>query len=286
MSSLVSRRRWEARRSADPARAHDRRRPALRAPRRPRGCRDAVALPRARSGRRARRPRSCPGPLEQRQRAVAVAAAEQDPRQRHRGVCASRARARPLRAATASSPSAISCSAAEGQSESRKRSTLCAGLRADELGDDLAVRNALTAGMLWIRKCRARFGLASVSSLASSTCPSRAATACSSTGPSCRQGPHHSAQKSTTTGTVAERSITAVWKVASVTSISSFMVAGRRLQRCARQRHVSARSPAMASSSSVEDDGEGPPVVLLHGLTATRRYVVMGSRSLERPGTA
>src|SRR4030081_2608019 len=31
-------------------------------------------------------------------------------------------------------------------------------------------------------------------------------------------------------------------------------------------------------------DGEGIPVVLLHGLTATRRYVVMGSRSLERSG--
>lgn len=30
--------------------------------------------------------------------------------------------------------------------------------------------------------------------------------------------------------------------------------------------------------------GEGTPVVLLHGLTATRRYVVMGSRSLERAG--
>jgi len=30
--------------------------------------------------------------------------------------------------------------------------------------------------------------------------------------------------------------------------------------------------------------GEGIPVVLLHGLTATRRYVVMGSRLLERSG--
>jgi pimeloyl-ACP methyl ester carboxylesterase len=30
--------------------------------------------------------------------------------------------------------------------------------------------------------------------------------------------------------------------------------------------------------------GEGTPVVLLHGLTATRRYVVMGSRALERSG--
>ena len=35
---------------------------------------------------------------------------------------------------------------------------------------------------------------------------------------------------------------------------------------------------------SVSEDGEGPAVVLLHGLTATRRYVVMGSRSLERSG--
>jgi 3-oxoadipate enol-lactonase len=34
----------------------------------------------------------------------------------------------------------------------------------------------------------------------------------------------------------------------------------------------------------VSDEGEGTPVVLLHGLTATRRYVVMGSRALERSG--
>lgn len=33
-----------------------------------------------------------------------------------------------------------------------------------------------------------------------------------------------------------------------------------------------------------EEAGEGPPVVLVHGLTATRRYVVMGSRALERAG--
>jgi pimeloyl-ACP methyl ester carboxylesterase len=33
---------------------------------------------------------------------------------------------------------------------------------------------------------------------------------------------------------------------------------------------------------SGEQAGEGSPIVLLHGLTATRRYVVMGSRLLER----
>jgi pimeloyl-ACP methyl ester carboxylesterase len=35
---------------------------------------------------------------------------------------------------------------------------------------------------------------------------------------------------------------------------------------------------------AAEDTGEGAPVVLLHGLTATRRYVVMGSTALARSG--
>ncbi|MCW3070032.1 MAG: alpha/beta hydrolase [Solirubrobacterales bacterium] len=35
---------------------------------------------------------------------------------------------------------------------------------------------------------------------------------------------------------------------------------------------------------SGEQSGEGTPIVLLHGLTATRRYVVMGSRTLQRSG--
>jgi pimeloyl-ACP methyl ester carboxylesterase len=35
---------------------------------------------------------------------------------------------------------------------------------------------------------------------------------------------------------------------------------------------------------SGEESGSGPPIILLHGLTATRRYVVMGSRVLERAG--
>lgn len=35
---------------------------------------------------------------------------------------------------------------------------------------------------------------------------------------------------------------------------------------------------------AVDDEGEGPAVVLLHGLTASRRYVVMGSSSLQRGG--
>src|SRR2546430_14761097 len=35
---------------------------------------------------------------------------------------------------------------------------------------------------------------------------------------------------------------------------------------------------------AVQDQGEGPAILLLHGLTATHRYVVMGSSALERSG--
>ena len=35
---------------------------------------------------------------------------------------------------------------------------------------------------------------------------------------------------------------------------------------------------------SISDTGKGPPLVLLHGLTATRRYVLHGSRLLAREG--
>jgi pimeloyl-ACP methyl ester carboxylesterase len=45
-------------------------------------------------------------------------------------------------------------------------------------------------------------------------------------------------------------------------------------------RVVRAGDVALAAS----DDGAGTPVVLLHGLTASRRYVVMGSSALQRAG--
>jgi 3-oxoadipate enol-lactonase len=40
----------------------------------------------------------------------------------------------------------------------------------------------------------------------------------------------------------------------------------------------------MSSGLYATDAGDGTPVVLLHGLTATHRYVVMGSKALERSG--
>jgi 3-oxoadipate enol-lactonase len=52
-----------------------------------------------------------------------------------------------------------------------------------------------------------------------------------------------------------------------------------------RVENVSERAVASAGTTlAVEEAGEGIPVVLLHGLTATRRYVVMGSKALERSG--
>jgi pimeloyl-ACP methyl ester carboxylesterase len=44
------------------------------------------------------------------------------------------------------------------------------------------------------------------------------------------------------------------------------------------------RIDAGGATLSGEEAGEGTAVVLLHGLTATRRYVVMGSKALERAG--
>lgn len=43
---------------------------------------------------------------------------------------------------------------------------------------------------------------------------------------------------------------------------------------------MSGPPPALAH----EESGAGPPLVCLHGLTATRRYVLMGSRALARAG--
>jgi pimeloyl-ACP methyl ester carboxylesterase len=48
--------------------------------------------------------------------------------------------------------------------------------------------------------------------------------------------------------------------------------------------HVELEIDAGGTAISAQESGQGHPVVLLHGLTATRRYVVMGSRTLERSG--
>ena len=75
--------------------------------------------------------------------------------------------------------------------------------RAGELGDHLAVAKRLDRRDALDAEAAARLWFASTSTLASSTLPARLPTAASSAGPSWRQGPHHSAQKSTTHGQLA-----------------------------------------------------------------------------------
>src|SRR5262245_37108974 len=73
--------------------------------------------------------------------------------------------------------------------------------------------------MLWTWNAAETCGFSSTLILTSSTAPLVASTASSRMGPRVRHGPHHGAQRSTTTGTCEERSRTADWKVASVTSV-------------------------------------------------------------------
>ena len=56
-------------------------------------------------------------------------------------------------------------------------------------------------GIDWVRNICASRGLASTSTLASTQEPAPSTASFSSTGDNCLHGPHHSAQKSTTTGT-------------------------------------------------------------------------------------
>jgi pimeloyl-ACP methyl ester carboxylesterase len=49
-------------------------------------------------------------------------------------------------------------------------------------------------------------------------------------------------------------------------------------------RALSVRTSDGVLLAGEDSGGDGPPIVLLHGLTATRRYVVMGSRALQRAG--
>src|ERR1700755_2812513 len=68
--------------------------------------------------------------------------------------------------------------------------------------------------------------------------------------------------------------MTSCSKVASVVSMATL----------ARIERMDFRIDADGVMLAGEEAGTGTPVVLLHGLTATRRYVVMGSKALERDG--
>ena len=87
---------------------------------------------------------------------------------------------------------------------------------------------ANTAGIDWMPSWPAIAGCLSMSILASLTLPLAALTTFSMTGVSCLQGPHHSAQKSTSTGRWRDSSITSfmkVWVVVSTTRLSAVAAA-------------------------------------------------------------
>ena len=211
---------------------------------RARGCRPGGA-----AGPRARRPR-------RRWRA------------RARAPCAARPRRRP--------PPARRPRAARA----RRRTARPSGrLRADELADDLAVlerldgRDPLDAERLGERGVGVGVELGQ-----DDLALARGGGLASSSGPSWRHGPHHSAQKSTTTGTVADWSITSAWKSCSLTSIT---VMAHRVGEC--RSGPSARGSDARGRRRRRGDAGRP------GSTGLRRLAATWSWDRARwsaPGTA
>src|ERR1700752_5218230 len=78
----------------------------------------------------------------------------------------------------------------------------------------------MTAGIDWMPIWPGMAGCLSMSILTSFTLPFAPFTAFSSTGPSCLHGPHHSAQKSTSTGWRRDSSITSFMKPCVVVSLT------------------------------------------------------------------
>lgn len=120
-----------------------------------------------------------------------------------------------------SSPSATSRSASLGAGASRWTNsvTWASGSAPTNPSTTCPSLRAYTAGIDWTWNIEAILGFSSTLTLTRSTCPSVAATTRSRIGPSVRQGPHHGAQRSTTTGTSRDRVSTSCSKFASVTSV-------------------------------------------------------------------
>src|SRR5690606_28180971 len=79
--------------------------------------------------------------------------------------------------------------------------------------------SSMTVGSDWMPNMPASCISSSALTLASTNAPAYSSASFSSSGPNCRHGPHHGAQKSTSTGACIERSSTSCAKVAAVASI-------------------------------------------------------------------
>jgi hypothetical protein len=128
-------------------------------------------------------------------------------------------------------------------------------------------KTALTAGMPCTRSACAIVGLWSTSILARIQEPPPSIASFSSTGESCLHGPHHSAQRSRTTGTSNERSITSAWKVASVTSTTAVTAASAAcpfaafsLARWAASLRAFSADRSTARASAPDNAGFGTPL--------------------------
>ena len=80
---------------------------------------------------------------------------------------------------------------------------------------------AKTDGIDWTWNAAAICCSASTSTLARIHRPAYSAASCSNSGDNCLQGSHQVAHRSKMTGTVMDRSMTSVWKLAAVASMIS-----------------------------------------------------------------
>jgi hypothetical protein len=137
--------------------------------------------------------------------------------------------------ARASCAAMRSGSAGEGSRRSMKARTWASGRAPVNSSTSLPATKALTLGMPRTPQRAAISGFWSEFSLARTKRPPYSAASFSSTGLSARQGAHHSAQKSTSTGARCEASMTFSWKSAVATSSENgFMARGISRKRVCR----------------------------------------------------
>src|SRR5690606_681897 len=122
---------------------------------------------------------------------------------------------------SSASARATAFSAADGNSFSKNARTWLSGSAPTNCATGRPSLNAITLGMERMLKAPAISGLSSELTLTSFTRPANSAATFSMIGPSVRHGPHHGAQKSTTTGSRLEASRTSCSNVAVVTSIDA-----------------------------------------------------------------
>ena len=131
-------------------------------------------------------------------------------------------------------------------------------------------------------------GFSSELTLTSLTRPPKASATLSSVGPSARHGPHQGAQKSTTTGTVFEASMTSRSKVAVVTSMRDIVL--HALRRSSRDVAVAtsfwqATHMALPDRTSLESRSRvvafGVAAVAVLGATVV--WSAFGTRGVARP---